>query len=156
MPTDPLREQLAQLLDWKEAHAGFDKAVDGLPLDLQGQVPPGFEHSAWQLLEHLRIAQADILDFSVNAGYTHLKWPDAYWPVDPAPPGPQAWAQSVTAYRADRDAFKALARDPAIDLFAKIPHGDGQTYIREILLVVDHGAYHVGQLVSLRRVLGHW
>ncbi len=134
MPTDPsrdpLREQLAQLVDCKEAHAGFDKAVEG---------------------------QADILDFSVNPGYPHMTWPDAYWPVDPAPPNPQAWSQSVTACGADRDALKALARDVSIDLFAKIPHGDGQTCIREILLVVDHaGAYHVGQLVSLRLALGHW
>ena len=126
---DPLREQLAQLLDWKEVHAGFDKAVEG---------------------------QADILDFSVNPGYTRMTWPDGCWPVDPAPPNTQAWSQSVTACRADRDALKALARDVSIDLFAKIPHGDGQTRIREILLVVDHGAYHVGQLVSLRRALGHW
>ena len=133
MPTDPsrdpLREQLAQLVDCKEAHAGFDKAVEG---------------------------QADILDFSVNASYVHMKWPDAYWPVEPAPLGPEAWARSVAAYRADRETLKALARNPSIDLFARIPHGDGQTCLREILLVVDHGAYHVGQLVSLRRALGCW
>lgn len=154
--SDPLREQLARLLDWKEAHAGFDNAVADVPFALQGKVPDGFEHSAWQLLEHLRIAQEDILDFCVNANYVHKKWPDDYWPVDPAPPDDKAWSRSVKAYRADRDQVKALARDPKIDLFARIPHGDKQTYIREILLIADHGSYHVGQLVQLRRALGNW
>ena len=154
--SDALREQIARLLDWQEAHAGFDKAVSGIPHALQGTVPTGFEHSAWQLLEHLRIAQEDILDFSVNPTYAHKKWPDDYWPKDPVPPDAAAWDRSVAAYRADRERMKKLALDPAIDLFAKIPHGDGQTYIREILIVADHGAYHVGQLVSLRRALGIW
>ena len=154
--SDALRDQLARLLDWTEAHAGFDKAVTGLPFEQQGRVPPGFEHSAWQLLEHMRIAQEDILDFSVNANYAHKKWPDDYWPKNPAPPDANAWDRSIAAYRADRARMQALARDPNIDLAAKIPHGDGQTYLREILLIADHGAYHVGQLVSLRRALGHW
>jgi hypothetical protein len=153
---DPLREQLAHLLEWKESHAGFDKAVDGVPFELQGRVPAGFQHSAWQLLEHLRIAQEDILDFSVNANYGHKKWPDDYWPRDPAPPDAQAWDRSVAACRADRAKMQALARDPKIDLFGRIPHGDGQTYIREILLVADHASYHVGQIVLVRRALGNW
>jgi hypothetical protein len=130
--------------------------VAGVPFALQGKVPAGFEHSAWQQLEHLRLAQADILDFSVNPGYAHKKWPDDYWPADPAPPDAHAWNRSVAAYRTDRERMQALARDTAVDLFARIPHGDGQTYIREILLVVDHGAYHVGQLVQLRKALGCW
>jgi uncharacterized damage-inducible protein DinB len=154
--SDPLRDQLATLLDWKEAHAGFDKSVDALPPELQGRVPQGFAHSAWQLLEHMRIAQADILDFSVNAKYVHRKWPDEYWPVQPSPPDGDAWDRSLAAYRADREALKALARNPAIDLFAGIPHGDGQTYLREILLVADHTSHHVGQLIALRRALGSW
>ena len=135
--SDPLREQLATLLEWKEAHAGF-------------------EHSAWQLLEHIRIAQEDILDFSVNQNYFHKKWPDDYWPKSPAPPDAKAWDKSVAAYRADRDKLKALARNPKIDLLAKIQHGEGQTYLREILLVADHTSHHVGQLISIRRALGAW
>jgi hypothetical protein len=153
---DPLREQLARFLDWEEAHATFDKAVANLPLNLQGAVPPGFEHSAWQLLEHLRIAQADIYDFCVNPKYRHQKWPDDYWPKKPAPPDGRAWRGSVASYRADRKKMQALARDPKIDLFARIPHGSGQTYIREILLVVDHAAYHIGQIVMVRKALGSW
>ena len=151
-----LREQLARLLEWKEAHAGFDRAVDGVPFDRQGTVPAGFDHSAWQLLEHIRLAQEDILDFCVNADYQEKPWPDAYWPRDPHPPDATAWERSVAACRAERARMQALARDPDIDLFAKIPHGSGQTYIREILLVADHGSYHVGQLVAVRRALGAW
>jgi hypothetical protein len=154
---DPLREQLARFLDWEEAHATFDKAVASLPLKLQGAVPPGFDHSAWQLLEHLRLGQADIYDFCVNPKYRHtMKWPDDYWPKKPAPPDGRAWRASVAAYRSDRKKMQALARDPAIDLFAEIPHGDGQTYLREILLVADHGSYHVGQIVLLRKALASW
>jgi hypothetical protein len=154
--SDPLREQLAHILDWKEAHAGIDRAIDGLPFAHQGAVPDGFTHSAWQLLEHIRLAQADILDFSRNAAYEEKTWPDDYWPGDPAPPDREAWGRSVAAYRADRAAMQALARDPAIDLFATIPHGSGQTYIREILLVADHASYHAGQIVLLRKALGQW
>jgi hypothetical protein len=153
---DPLREQLARLLEWKEAHAGFDKAVDGLPFELQGRIPPGFVHSAWQQLEHLRLAQEDILDFSVNPNYAQKQWPQDYWPKDPAPPDAGAWDRSVVQYRRDRSKMQALARDGSIDLLARIPHGSGQTYLREILLVADHAAYHVGQLVALRKALGAW
>jgi hypothetical protein len=154
--SDPLREQLAHLLEWKEAHAGFDKAVEGLPFALQGKVPAGFEHSAWQQLEHLRIALEDIYDFCVNANYAHKKWPDDYWPKNPAPPDKDAWDRSVTACKADREKMKALALDAKIELTAKIPHGEGQTYLREILLVADHASYHVGQLVQIRKALGAW
>lgn len=156
MAADALREQLAMLLDWTEAHAGFDRAVAAMPPALQGAVPPGFEHSAWQILEHLRIAQEDIYDFSVNPRYAAMTWPDDYWPASPQPPDAQAWERSVAAYRADRRKMQALARDPAVDLLARIPHGTGQTCLREILLVADHGAYHVGQLVALRKALGCW
>ena len=153
---DPVRTQLAQFLAWKEAHAGFDRAVEGVPADLQGRVPPGFAHSAWQLLEHMRIAQDDILDFCVNPKYAHKKWPDDYWPAAPAPPNASAWDLSIAAYRADREAVQALALNADVDLTATIPHGSGQTYLREILLVADHASYHVGQLVLLRRALGCW
>jgi uncharacterized damage-inducible protein DinB len=153
---DPLRAQLARLLDWHEAHAGFDGAVADLPPDLRGRTAPGVPHSIWQLVEHLRIAQHDILDFCVNANYREMAWPDDYWPKSPAPPNDTAWEESLAAYRRDREAMKQLALDPTRDLFARIPHGSGQTYLREVLLVADHGAYHVGQIVQLRRLLGSW
>jgi uncharacterized damage-inducible protein DinB len=154
--SDRLRAQLAHILDWGEAHVGFDRAVKDIPLEMQGRKAPGFEHSPWQLLEHMRLAQEDILDFSVNAGYKEKQWPEEYWPKDPAPPDAGSWAASLSAFRADNEKLKQLARDPKIDLFAKIPHGSGQTYIREILLVADHNAYHIGQLVAARRALGIW
>ena len=153
----PLREQLVRLLDWQEAHVGFDKAIEGLPAERRGARAPGFEHSVWQLLEHMRLAQKDILDFCVNAKYVHsLKWPDDYWPRNPAPPDANAWDASVAEFKADREKVKALARD-AGDLFATVPTGKGaQTYLRALLLVADHNAYHLGQLVAVRRALGAW
>jgi hypothetical protein len=144
------------VLDWNDAHVAFDAAVDGIGPAHRGVVPEGMAHSAWQLLEHLRIAQHDILDFCVNASYKEMKWPDDYWPADPQPPSEAAWDESVARYVRDRDAVKRLAGDPKIDLVATIPHGSGQTYLREILLVADHAAYHIGQIVALRRLLGIW
>ncbi len=155
-PHAALRVQLASYLDWREAHADFDAAVDGVPADKRGVAPAGLPHSPWQLLEHLRITQHDILDFCVNPQYREMKWPDDYWPASASPPSPQAWEKSVSAYRRDREAMQALARDASIDLFATIPHGSGQTYLREILLVVDHASYHIGQMVLVRRLLGAW
>ncbi len=150
-----LRDQLARLLDWEEAHVGLDKAVDGIPVDRRGAQAAGFEHSPWQLLEHMRLAQADILDFCVNANYEHsLKWPDDYWP-GPTPPREAAWQESIASFRQSREKMKALSRD--VDLTARVPTGKGnQTYLRAILLVADHAAYHVGQLVAVRRALGIW
>jgi hypothetical protein len=153
---DPLREQLVRVLDWNEAHVDFDAAVKGIPADKQGQIPPGFEHSPWQLLEHLRIAQEDIYDFCVNPNYKEMKWPDDYWP-SAAPPTSTAWDKSVAAYRHDNDKMKELVRTQP-DLFAPIPHGTSpqQTYLRAALLIADHAAYHLGQLVLVRRALGAW
>lgn len=156
MNTDALREHLSKVLDWQDAHATFDAAVDGLAPELRGAVPDALPYSPWQLVEHIRIAQEDILDFSRNSEYGEKKWPHDYWPASPQPPSPEAWDRSVAAFRADRQALKAMAADPSIDLFARIPHGDGQTYLREILLAADHTAYHVGQLVLVRRLLGAW
>lgn len=152
-----LRDHLVRALDWEEAHVGFDKAVDGIPPDKQGALATGFEHSLWQLLEHLRIAQEDILDFCVNANYAHnMKWPDDYWPQAPAPPNDRAWSHSIASYTRSREELKQLAREVK-DLTAKVPTGkDGQTYLRAILLLVDHTAYHVGQIVAVRRALGVW
>jgi uncharacterized damage-inducible protein DinB len=156
MSTDSLRSHLVRLLDWQDAHATFDAAVQGIGPNDQGIRPPGLPHSAWELLEHLRITQRDILDFCRDPGYLEPKWPDDYWPSSAAPPSPDAWNHSASAFRDDRGALKQLAADPAVDLFAAIPHGTGQTILRELLLVADHNAYHVGQLVLLRRALGIW
>lgn len=156
MRDDVLRDYLIRFLDWEEAHVGFDKAVDGVPADRRGARAAGFEHSPWQLLEHMRLAQDDILDFCVNPRYHHsLKWPDDYWP-GAAPPSDAAWNTSIAAFTASRERMQAVARDTP-DLTALVPTGTGtQTYLRAILLVADHAAYHVGQLVAVRRALGVW
>jgi len=151
-----LREQLKRLLGWEDAHVGLQTAVKGLSPELRSMVPEGMPHSAWQILEHLRIAQHDIHDFCVKPGYKEMRWPEDYWPPSPAPPNARSWDQSIAAFETGLEAMQRLAMDPAIDLFARIPHGSGQTYLREILLVADHNAYHVGQLVLLRRRLGAW
>lgn len=151
-----LRAYLAKALDWQEAHAGFEKVVDAWPSKLRGTRPEGLPYSAWQLIEHTRFTQHDILEFCRNPKYVEPHWPDDYWPPTGAPPSSAAWNKSVAAFRRDRDALKHLANDPEIDLFAKIPHGSGQTYLRELLLIVDHNAYHLGELVAVRRLLGAW
>ena len=154
--SDPLREQLVRVLDWNEAHADFNSAISRIPPEKRGVTPPGFPHSPWQLLEHLRIAQEDIYDFCVNPNYTEMKWPDDYWPAS-EPPTATAWDESVAAYRRDNDKMKDLVRSQP-DLFARIPHGTSphQTYLRAVLLVANHAAYHLGQLVLVRRMLGIW
>ena len=151
-----VRDHLVRVLDWEEAHVGFDKAIDGIPADKRGAQAPGFEHSPWQLLEHMRLAQEDIYDFCVNAKYEHtMKWPDDYWP-QPAPASEAAWSKSIASFVQTRDKMKTLARE-AKDLNATVPTGKGhQTYMRAILLAADHTAYHVGQLVAVRRALGIW
>ena len=156
-PTRALRDHLVRVLDWEDAHVGFDKAVEGIPPDKRGALATGFEHSLWQLVEHLRLAQEDILDFSLNSAYKHtMAWPDDYWPRDPAPPGQQAWTDSLASFARARDGMKRLARDVE-DLTARVPTGKGdQTYLRAILLSADHTAYHVGQIVAVRRALGIW
>jgi uncharacterized damage-inducible protein DinB len=155
MADDRLREQLVRVLDWEEAHVGFEKAVGGLAADKRGVRPTGFEHSVWDLVEHIRIAQTDILDFCVNAKYVHtMKWPDDYWPKDPPTDG--SWKQSLASIAHDRERFKKLARETP-DLYALVPTGkDRQTYLRALLLLADHNAYHVGQIVAVRRALGTW
>ena len=151
-----IRQHVARLLDWEDAHAGYDRAVEGLPAALRGTVPPGLPYSPWQLVEHIRITQADILEFCVAPHYEEKVWPKDYWPSSAAPPSPAAWAKSLESYRQDRDALIALARDESVDLEAAVPNGSGQTYLRELLLVADHTAYHVGELVIARRLLGAW
>ena len=152
-----VRDHLVRVLDWDDAHVGLDKAIDGIPPDQRGVRPPGFQHSVWQLLEHIRLAQDDILDFCVNSGYEHtMKWPDDYWPPDPAPPGQHAWTESIAGYKRGVEELKKIARTIE-DLSAAVPTGKkNQTYLRSVLLVADHTAYHVGQIVAVRRALGIW
>ena len=149
-----VREFLAKVLDWEDAHVGFEAAVAGIPEQDRGRRAGA--HSPWEVVEHIRLAQHDILDFSRNRDYTEKEWPKEYWPPTPAPPSAAAWDESLAACRRDRDALKQMAINPSIDLTEKIPHGDGQTYLRELLLVADHTAYHVGQLVLIRQSLGNW
>ncbi len=151
-----LRQHLLYLLGGGGAHLSFEQAIKGLPVKLRGAKPPGAPHTPWQLLEHLRIAQWDILEFSRNPKHVSPDFPAGYWPPTETPPSRAAWDKSVAAFRADLKAMKKLVKDPSTDLFAAIPHGDGQTILREALLVADHNAYHYGQLVLLRRLLAAW
>jgi uncharacterized damage-inducible protein DinB len=155
---DPLRQQLLDYLKGGHAHATFDDAVKNLPSALRGKKPEGASHTPWQLLEHLRIAQHDILEFSRDASHVSPKWPEGYWPAESTPPSDAAWDKSIAAFNKNLEEFRALISDPDPDhdLYAKLPHGDGQTLLREALLIIDHNAYHVGQLVMLRVQLGAW
>lgn len=153
--TKALREQLQRILTWEDAHVGFDEAVAGVPTPLRGVAPQGQPHSLWQLLEHMRLAQWDILDFCVNPAYAGLSM-EQHWPVSVAPPSGAEWDKSIAAFRRDREAMQRLAMDSRIDLFGRIPQGTGQTYLRAVLLVADHNAYHLAQFVIARRGLGIW
>ncbi len=154
---DSVRDHLVRVLDWEEAHVSFEKAVAGLPAGARGQRPSGFERSVWELVEHLRIAQEDLLDFCVNPTYVHTRtWPDDYWPTSAAPVDEAAWQASLAAYRRSLAGLTEVVRT-VDDLTALVPTGkDRQTYLRSILLVADHAAYHVGQIVAVRRALGAW
>ena len=151
--TASLRQHLANLLRMEGAHLTFQAAVSDFPSHLRGVRPPGAPHSAWQLLEHMRLAQQDILDFSRNPAYQEKKFPDDYWPAGEAPPSEESWNASVRQFQSDLDEMQALLADTKHDLLAAIPHGEGQTLLREALLVADHNAYHLGQLVFLRKML---
>lgn len=151
-----LRRQLIKLLEESEAHAGFDDAVKDMPFEAQGKIPKGAEHSPWQLLEHLRIAQWDILQFAIDPKHKSPEFPKGYWPRKPEPPDAKAWKKSSEAFRADLKGFRELLSNDSNDLFAKIPHGEGQTLLRQALLAADHNAYHLGQLIQARRLLGAW
>ena len=151
-----LREHVVNLLTGGHAHATFEDAVKDLPGELRGKTPKGAEHSPWELLEHLRIAQWDILEFSRDSHHKSPEFPKGYWPKTKAPEDEKAWDRSVRAFRKDLKEMCELVRDESTDLFAVIPHGDGQTVLREALLTADHNAYHIGQLVLVRRMLGEW
>ena len=149
-----LREHLLYLLKGDGAHANFEAAVKDIPANLQGKTPKGADHSPWQVLEHLRIAQWDILEFIRNPKHVSPDFPDGYWPSAEAPPNEKAWDESADAFRADLRAMEGLVNNRSTDLLAPIPHGHGKTVLREVLLLADHTSYHLGQLVLLRRLLG--
>lgn len=146
--------ELTKLLKNSTAHVGFNEAVANLPEHLLGTVPPQLPYSIWQLVEHIRIAQKDMLEFSRNSNYQELNWPDDYWPKESTPPDKAAFDESVAQVNADLDEFIRLLKSS--DLYAPIPHGDGQTILREALQIADHTAYHVGEIVAIRRLLGAW
>jgi hypothetical protein len=154
MSDQDVRELLAKMLSWEDAHAGFDSAVEGIAEEFRGKRAGA--HSPWELVEHLRIAQHDILDFCRNKDYQEMEWPKDYWPTLPAPSSTAEWERSIEAFRKDREGLRQLALDKSVDLTARIPHGSGQTYMREIVLAADHTAYHVGQLILVRQMLGIW
>jgi hypothetical protein len=155
-PHPSLRKEVDRLLSGKGAHADFAAAVEGLPPKLRGAKPQGAPHSAWELLEHLRIAQWDMLEFSRDPKHVSPGWPDGYWPKSAEPDSATAWKHSVKSFQRDLKAMRDLVSDPKSDLFTPLPHGKGQTLLREALQMADHNAYHVGELVFLRRVLGAW
>lgn len=151
-----LRQQLAKALDWREAHADLATAVADFPVDQRGEVPENLPHSAWQLLEHVRIALWDIVEFCRNSHHKSPPWPEGYWPKKPAPPSAEDWDRSVERIHEHIETMRKLISDPKRDLLAPLPGGSGQTLLREALLIADHNAYHLGQLVLVRRALGEW
>ena len=151
--SDPLRQHLINLLTKAEAHVDLRTTLNKFPPELRGSKPAGAPHTLWQLLEHMRIAQWDILEFSLNTKHTSPKWPEDYWPKTDTPPDARSWDKSVNQFLANLEGLCDMVNEVKHDLFATIPHGDGQTYLREILLVADHNAYHLGQLVMVRRIL---
>ena len=151
-----VRQHLLDLLRGGNAHLKFEEAAQDFPERLRGKKPEGQPHTAWRLLEHMRIAQWDILEFSRNSRHVSPEFPDAYWPQSDAPASAAAWEKSVKQFRADLKAMQDLVADPKTDLYARIPWGDGQTILREALLVADHNAYHLGELLLIRRLVGAW
>ena len=151
-----LRQQLAKSLDWGEAHADFRTAVDNFPLDLRGEVPPGFAHSAWELIEHLRISLWDIVEYTRDTRHKSPPWPKGYWPPMPTPPQEEAWDQCIESIFDLLQQMRALVLDRSRPLLEPLPRSQGQTLIREALLVADHNAYHLGQLVLVRKALKAW
>jgi hypothetical protein len=154
--SDRLRDELIIQLNDGNAHASLEKVVAAFPSKLQGVVPDGLPYSAWQLLEHIRIAQEDMLEFCTNPKYKPRKWPESYWPKAPAPPNARAWQASIKQIQNDRKQFAKLLSSPKLDLFEPFAWGDGQTLFHEACLIIDHNSYHLGELVALRRILGIW
>lgn len=154
--SDPVRDQVISLLRGGNAHVTLEDAAKRLPAKLRGVKPPGAEHTAWELIEHMRIATWDILEFSRDSKHVSPDWPEGYWPKNSKPPSDAAWKKSIAAIKKNRDAMIKLVENPKTDLYSKIAHGTGQNILREALLIADHNAYHLGQLVLLERLLGAW
>jgi hypothetical protein len=154
--SDPLRDQVISLLEGGNAHVTFDDAVKDLPPKFRGIKPEGAAHTAWELVEHMRIAQSDILEFSRDSKHLSPDWPEGYWPKTARPPSDAAWKKSIASIKKDREAMIKLVRNPKTDLYEEIPHGTGQNILREALLIADHNAYHLGELVFLQRLIGAW
>jgi len=155
-PDVVMREQLVELLQGKGAHLSFEDAIAGLPAKMRGVKPPGMPHTIWRLVEHMRIAQWDILEFSKDGRHKSPKWPDGYWPDGDAPQNAKQWNDTIKQFKADLKEMIRMVKDNKVDLLAPIPGGQGQTVFREAMLVADHNSYHIGQIVMLRRVLGVW
>ena len=155
-PDRALREHLVNLLKGGGAHVHFMDALDGFPESKRGAFVEGLKHTGWQLTEHVRIAQWDILEFSRNPKHVSPGFPEGYWPKTPVPPDDAAWDKSVQAFQHDLQEMIKLVKNPKTDLCAVFPHGDGQTILRQALVLADHNSYHLGQLVDLRRALGAW
>jgi hypothetical protein len=153
---DSLREHILNLLAGKGAHVEFDKALADFPAELRGKKVASAPHTAWQLLDHMRIAQWDILEFSRDRNHVSPKWPEGYWPTAPEPPDAKAWDAGIAQFKKDLEAMRSLIGDPKSDLFSRIPHGEGQTLLREAFVLADHNSYHLGQIVLLRKLLGSW
>lgn len=151
-----LRQQLVDLIKGGNAHVDYKKAFEDFPAEMRGKKPKGSPHTAWEILEHMRIAQGDILEYSRNADHNSPDFPDGYWPKDPEPPDPKAWDRTLNKFCEDLRAMCSLIKDPASDLYASLPNGSGHTLLREALILADHNSYHLGQLVLLRRMLGSW
>lgn len=156
MSQQSVRNQVKDLLTWSSAHVDLERAVKNVPPEKRGFRPENAPYSLWQVLEHVRLAQLDILEFCRDPDYTSPNWPDDFWPADPEPPSRESWQMSIDAIKRDRQELVEIIDDPKTDLFGAIPHGEGQTYFREAVLTADHTAYHVGQIVLLRRLLGIW
>lgn len=151
-----LRELLLEQLTGKNAHVDFERAIKGLGLEEVGRKPDSFPHTVWELVEHIRIAQHDIVAFSQSADYTSPPWPEGYWPDTEKPENKLQWEKSVAAVKNDHQIMVQMIKNKENDLLRTIPHGDGQTLFREAMLIVDHNAYHIGQIVQMRRVMGLW
>jgi uncharacterized damage-inducible protein DinB len=156
MSDKALREHVLNLLSGRGAHVDWKESFKGAPSKMRGVRPKGLPYSLWELLEHMRIAQWDILEFSRDAKHVSPEWPKGYWPSTTVPPSAKAWDKSLQSFSRDLEQMKKLVANSKIDLFAKIPHGDGQTVLREALLVADHNSYHLGQVLAVRRLLGIW
>lgn len=153
---DAVRKQLIALLTGSNAHQSFDDAVNDLPAELRGVKPDKLPYSIWQLVDHIRRAQWDILAFSRDATHESPPWPSGYWTEEVAPADESAWRQALEQIRSDRDAFVSLLNDPTRDLYSSFEHGDGQNLLREAMLIADHNAYHIGEIIIIRRLLNAW